>query len=365
MRGYCIIFDKEVIIQMDCFFLDYKNKLLNTPDECYTAFEPISYEYIGDTKVGLFNYYEEAIIAGLWLQVSDYKVRTFSRVASPKMPEERLFMAAYNREGESTPIHRHQTIELGYVIEGCSRQIFSGKEYMFNAGDFWLTDRNCYHSDVFFNKNLFTVYIAIPTSFFDSAFWGFVEDSQIQHFIYSALLDQKKIHQFLHFTPRINRHKAAKFMRQIFDELASVQIGFKDITKGLLSRLLATLSFDYDFLFINQQRAKINQLLYQEIESYMRLHYQTVTIRDLIDLFHYNEDFYNRLIKEYSGYTYTQYLQKIRLAQAEELLIKTKLPVDEIAIRVGYQSKSYFYRIFYDSIGMTPAQYRQKHNLGI
>ena len=61
---------------------------------------------------------------------------------------------------------------------------------------------------------------------------------------------------------------------------------------------------------------------------------------------HFQEDYFNRLIKSKTGLTYTAYLQDLRLKEAEHLLLTTRLSVDEISQQVGYQNKGYFYKIF-------------------
>ena len=56
--------------------------------------------------------------------------------------------------------------------------------------------------------------------------------------------------------------------------------------------------------------------------------------------------------------TYTQLLQEKRLTQAAYLLKNTRLTVDQIALAVGYENKSYFHRIFAECFGTTPKKYR-------
>ena len=57
--------------------------------------------------------------------------------------------------------------------------------------------------------------------------------------------------------------------------------------------------------------------------------------------------------------TYSEYLQNIRLKKAKTMLLETNLSVSEIAEQVGYHNKGYFYKIFTEKFGMTPAKYRE------
>ena len=51
-------------------------------------------------------------------------------------------------------------------------------------------------------------------------------------------------------------------------------------------------------------------------------------------------------------------LQKARFRKATELLVRTDMSIDEIAIAVGYENQSYFYRRFKEIYGMTPRKYK-------
>ena len=53
-------------------------------------------------------------------------------------------------------------------------------------------------------------------------------------------------------------------------------------------------------------------------------------------------------------------LRKIRLSRAERLLKKSEMSVEEIADAVGYQNRGFFYRIFREEYGCTPARYRER-----
>ncbi len=297
-----------------------------------------------------------AFYLGMWLQTKERKIYIYGN----DLGSSSLIQRTFTGDRVEGPVHQHANVELGYVVKGCARQVFSEKEYHFHEGDFWITDNNCYHSDVYFPDELFTVYISIPEMIFDVVFLESVGQSPIQQLIYSALLKQKEKRQFLRFTPRKSREKAENMMQFIVNELVNNKVGMNSIVKGMLARLLSLLSSEYDFLLANQEKIKMHHLIFNEIEKFIHNNYQTVTTKSLIAHFHYNSEFYNRIIKENTGLTYTEYLQNIRLEHAKVLLSRTELTLDEIIDRIGYQSRGYFYKIFSYHYHMTPVQYRNK-----
>ena len=64
--------------------------------------------------------------------------------------------------------------------------------------------------------------------------------------------------------------------------------------------------------------------------------------------------------KTLSEYSMFDYLTKLRLQRACELLADTELPLYEIANRVGYESDLAFTRTFKKKLGLTPTAYRKQ-----
>lgn len=105
----------------------------------------------------------------------------------------------------------------------------------------------------------------------------------------------------------------------------------------------------------------MNWLLFEDITDYINSHYTDITISTLMEHFHFQEDYFNRLIKSKTGMTYTEYVQSLRLKEAKRLLLDTNKSIEEITELIGYHNKGYFYKIFTKYNQITPAQYRKKH----
>lgn len=66
-----------------------------------------------------------------------------------------------------------------------------------------------------------------------------------------------------------------------------------------------------------------------------------------------------RRFRDLVGQPMFEYLTTLRMQRARELLRETRLPVYEVASRVGYESELAFTRTFRKHAGMTPARYRR------
>lgn len=70
-----------------------------------------------------------------------------------------------------------------------------------------------------------------------------------------------------------------------------------------------------------------------------------------------------RLFKDKTGNTVTEYINRCRVDSAIKLLVNTDSSVLDIALSVGFDSESYFCRVFKNEVGETPGKYRQMHSL--
>lgn len=77
------------------------------------------------------------------------------------------------------------------------------------------------------------------------------------------------------------------------------------------------------------------------------------------EYFHITPNYLSRLFKEETGENFVDYLARIRIEHAMELLKETELTVQEVAVRTGYTHYVSFNRVFKRIAGVTPGDYRK------
>jgi two-component system response regulator YesN len=99
----------------------------------------------------------------------------------------------------------------------------------------------------------------------------------------------------------------------------------------------------------------------EQIKQYVAEHYnESVSLADLSERFYINLHYLCQLFKAKTGQTYLEYLTKLRMEQAKELLLKSDLKIYEICERVGYSDTTHFSRIFEKTVGSKPTEYRKR-----
>lgn len=69
----------------------------------------------------------------------------------------------------------------------------------------------------------------------------------------------------------------------------------------------------------------------------------------------------HRKIKALTDLSSLDFIRIIRLKRAAELLQEGELRINEISDRVGFQSPSYFAKIFQKQFGVTPTEFAQQN----
>jgi AraC-like DNA-binding protein len=76
---------------------------------------------------------------------------------------------------------------------------------------------------------------------------------------------------------------------------------------------------------------------------------------------HLSPSYFSHLIKEGTGYTYSELLNRFRIDHACSLLERSSLSASEIAYSSGFNDQSYFTKVFRKIKGMPPGQYRARN----
>ena len=94
------------------------------------------------------------------------------------------------------------------------------------------------------------------------------------------------------------------------------------------------------------------------VEEY---YHQGITLNEVaLSLKMTPEHISSQFIKDF-GVNFSTYIKNYRVKKAKELLLGTDLKLYEISERVGYNDAKYFSKVFKESEGIKPTEYRKKH----
>lgn len=121
------------------------------------------------------------------------------------------------------------------------------------------------------------------------------------------------------------------------------------------------------YVFINKICEEINKKdeneeyrLYNTVMEYFEKRYmhEDFCLNKAADDLNMNRNYLSKIIKEKTGESFSDYLNKKRIALAKEMLMVKNKTIEDIAKEVGYNYSYYFIKIFKNMEGITPGQYR-------
>lgn len=99
------------------------------------------------------------------------------------------------------------------------------------------------------------------------------------------------------------------------------------------------------------------------IKDYIDRNYKKdISAKDVSGILGYSDVYFSKVFKQLFDDNFINYLTKIRIDRAKLLLKDVSFNIKEVGKSVGYADSNYFTKVFKRSIGMSPSEYRSKHN---
>lgn len=96
------------------------------------------------------------------------------------------------------------------------------------------------------------------------------------------------------------------------------------------------------------------------VQSHLRLHLAApVSVPALAAMAGFSSSHFSERFRAVTGFSVVEYVKRLRMARARQLLITSELTVAEVAAEVGYVDPFYFSRQFHAVTGLSPRSYRQ------
>ncbi|OWA35018.1 two-component system response regulator [Saccharibacillus sp. O16] len=103
----------------------------------------------------------------------------------------------------------------------------------------------------------------------------------------------------------------------------------------------------------------------KKLLAYIEEHYaEPLSLTGLGRHFHFNPSYLSSYFAAHNKEGFSEYLNRIRVTKAEELLRAGELSISEISGLVGYSDPGYFTKVFRKQTGFSPSQYRRQHPAG-
>ncbi|MFD0698721.1 AraC family transcriptional regulator [Paenibacillus sp. GCM10027628] len=257
------------------------------------------------------------------------------------------------REGPfSMPVnHFHDHYEIYYLLTGQRYYFIQDRSYLIQEGDLVFIDRNelhkTHHADAQPHERIL---ISFDDSWIDS-----IGENAAEHLLVPFAQKQHIITM-----KGQNRTFMENLLFSMLREQQQTLSGWELSSKALLTQLLIFCS-----RFIDKTNAApehphaMNPKIF-EIVGFINTHYKTrLTLASISETFFISPSYFCRSFKETTGFSFIEYLNNVRIREAQRLLRETKLKVIDIADQSGFDSVAHFGRVFKQVTQQTPLECRK------
>jgi two-component system response regulator YesN len=119
------------------------------------------------------------------------------------------------------------------------------------------------------------------------------------------------------------------------------------------------------FQYLQEKKdVKVNRAVTRAREFIKNNFHQDLNLKMVSDYVGLSESHFSNLFTKITGESFIDYLTKIRIEKAKELLTTTNLKIYEIGLKVGYTSIEHFSRVFKKITGASPNSYKDCNTKG-
>ncbi|MGN0371450.1 MAG: AraC family transcriptional regulator [Enterocloster sp.] len=256
--------------------------------------------------------------------------------------------------------HFHDQYEIFYIIEGGRVFFFNNREYVANAGDLILVDSNLIHmtkslpnSDSGYNRVILYITSRKMASYDEK---------------FPSLQLVRFFHEF-YGVYHLDREQQALFLN-LYRSLRLALTGREHNYKTGMD--LDIMAYFFKLMQFVRKYSQQEVSRFSENPKYKTAYAvadylsencdRPISLDELAEQFFLSRSYICRIFKEVTGYTISEYTNIHRIRKAKRYLEETDMSISDIAHSLGYESLTYFERMFKTYMTLSPLKYRKTLN---
>lgn len=265
-----------------------------------------------------------------------------------------IYVSRYHENYRSV-LHTHDFLEINYVAEGKGYQYIDEEVVQVTSGDIYIIPVG-------------TAHVYRPA----------IQANNPSLIVYNCLFPVEKLREWCESIPlpfrseqlfsneiktyyryHDPRNEAKGIFERLHSEFLQRRSGYSTLLIVHVIELLVLLyRFEND---IHERWLPSNRL--EPVMLHIRSNYnQSISLEQAASMVYMSPSHFHRLFKQFTGQTFMEYVQNVRIEECCMLLRTTSLKVQDIANRVGYHDMPYFHSLFKRKMGVTPRAYRSVQN---
>ncbi|MCP1311179.1 AraC family transcriptional regulator [Paenibacillus tyrfis] len=267
--------------------------------------------------------------------------------------------------GRIVHFHKHSDFEFHFIPRGKGKVILGSEPYSLQEGQMYLTGPGLLHyqeADAFEAMDELCLHIDIQKleaeETADSEAWGARwEQAEAEACI-------RRLEQ-LPPRPMADKYKAMECFMTAYRAWYENQPGVLTVIKQSIIQVLLRMTRAYDDTPQRDLPSRdMKNYRYQLAAQFIKDNYMApLTLEVVAERVQVSPRQLQRIFREQTGGTFSEYIEHVRLAQICKELAESELTIDQIAFQNGFSSANYLHYVFKKKLGTTPMQYRLQHDV--
>ncbi len=259
-------------------------------------------------------------------------------------------------------LHRHQFIEIVYILSGEAIHTVGNKQYEVKSGDVTVINSGVPHkftSNPTSKENFVAYDLMITPDFLDAAAINMSSFESLKNsfLFYSLFPSDDSAYPDMHIPGKMYSDYGEIFTR-IYREFERKEKGYVELIRAYVIELIIKIFRNVEKMGTVSLSPINIETIYNAVQ-YIENHFDTkLSVDEIAAKVFLGPDYFRKLFKRVTGDSVTNFQQKIRIDKACKLLSTTDLPIKEIGVMVGYDDIKSFYKVFKKVMGKTPKEYR-------
>lgn len=255
--------------------------------------------------------------------------------------------------------HFHTQYEIFYIIEGERIFFFNHREYIARAGDLVLVNSNLIHM----TKSV------TGSSAGHNRIILYISRDKMKY--YENLCPSLHLIQFFgdyYGIYHLNQEQQALILGLFRNVRYALTTRNRNYRTGIDLDILSWLFKLMEFVRCQHQELPHDsdnpkyQAAYSIADFLAENCEQPISLDELASRFYLSKSYICRIFKEVTGYTVREYVNIHRIRRARRYLEETDMSISEITHALGYESLTYFERMFKHYMTLSPLKYRKTLN---
>ena len=237
----------------------------------------------------------------------------------------------------------HENIEVICFLKGEGTVLHNGERFSVSEGDTVIINSNCLHGILSTQKKITFRYLIVDRSFCIAN--GFDTSSAV-------------------FNTKVRDEEVFTLMKELsllYNESEEIPYRTASIRCTVLNLLLILLKKHCTPTDGTALAERSSNYVKKALEYIHASFGRDISLDNIAEFVGVNKCYLSREFHKFTGYSFVEYLNRLRCKAAQKLLAEGKMNVCDIGVACGFQNKSYFAKTFRRYVGMSPGEYRAKH----